>query len=807
MDENIENSYQFKPGDRIGKFLIEEIIGSGATGTVYKAKDDLDRIVALKILNKSLSVSSDFRARFFAEAKAAAKINSEYVARIWEYASVDDIYYISLEYVSRDDLLTISAKMSMNQRLELLQHVAEGIQVAHQAGLIHGDLKPQNILISAAGIPKILDFGLAKNSQDIAVDQFGNIEGTLFYMAPEQLEGSSASFLSDLYSFGVIMYEILTEKRPFDADYPAAVIYAVLHEDPPIPTELKSEIPAWLNDLIMKLISREPKNRFDGIDTIINYFRRGMRGELGSLTSVSFTRQTVTVIDLKNLSGDGAWDYFCIGFTEDLIRELARRTDLSVSAEPATKYQRNIEELFKVFRTDFIIAGSLMNMHDLIRLSLSVYGKSEKQIISTKNYESDEKNVFNLLTQAVEDTSNVLSKIASQESYNREGLLETDIAAYDFYLRGRSFYHANTASVIPENLNNAETMFRKALQVDPNLASAYSGLSDVYIYQYTSYIKRDFSVIEKAREEAQKAISIAPDLPEAHRSLGRYFMSIREYDSARTSLLRAVDLDPKYAIGYRTLAWFNELTGDHDEALNWASIALRYARHDIETLLLIGLINIDLRRYTIALATLQRAIELAPDCGRAYYYLGAVYIRLGVVELAIENFLSAVKYQGDPNAYIDAGYTMILRGNYDSAQELLNESIRLNYFSFIAHYYLGLIKHLLGHAKEAIEYFEKAMELTREILAKDPRDMQILAILSLACAAAGKNDDALQNLNKLHGFNCDGQALYTMARAYALLGEFDKANDFIAKALAEHAGPSKEEIQIDPHFKGFKPIL
>jgi len=236
-------------------------------------------------------------------------------------------------------------------------------------------------------------------------------------------------------------------------------------------------------------------------------------------------------------------------------------------------------------------------------------------------------------------------------------------------------------------------------------------------------------------------------------------------------------------------------------------MSLKYAPNDTETLLLLSLINMDLGKYTVAMATLQRAIELAPDYGRAYYNLGLVYEKLGVQELALENYLEAIRYKGDPNAYVEAGYIYMVSKEYDKARGILDESIKEGCFPFIAFYYLGYTEKMCGNDDKAREYFERAARSAEENILEDEENVHIKAYQAMALAAAGKNDEAVLILKGLELIQHeDGEVLYEMAQAFATLGDEIKAREFIGKSVTTHAGPSEKQININPHFDGILKI-
>ncbi len=791
------------PGTQIGPFIIEELLGRGGFGEVYKAKDPHnDRYVALKTILNPGNLTEQSKSSLAMEAKRAAGIDSPYVVKIWE-SSLEENPYIAMEYVPGADLRSMLPLHDFEHGLTLAKQIGAGILAAHTHGLIHRDLKPENIKFSENGEPKILDFGLAQAVDTDSVDDQGNIAGTLHYISPEQLSGQPLSVRSDLFSFGVIVYELLTGYRPFEGDYPASIIYSILHEDPIPPSQRYPDLPGWVDFFLGKLLAKNPDERFpdmtETLDGLESYQSSG--GAAAFLSGTILRKQRVTVIDLRNLSGDQSWDYFCMGFTEEVIRELSLRTDLIISPEPATAAQRDIRAIFKKCHSDFVMTGSLMKWQENIKLNLAVYGDEGDKIISAQNYSDKADNLFALLSTAAQDAAYALAAHTGQAAIHVPQQQATDISAYDFYLKARSYYQTNT----PDDLQHAIKLYNKVLEIAPQYALAHAGLSDVYTFQYMAYYDRTPERIEMAKKEAEKALAIAPTLPEAHRSLGRYYQFTGNEAAAEQCFGKAIEFNPKYAIAYRTLGWLKRGAGKYTEAMKYAQKAIELAPTDLETLLLLSLISMDQKQYTPAMATLQRAIELGPDYGRAYYNLGAVYMKLGVFEVALENFLLAIKYKGDPNCYIDAGYLHMTMGAMDKAKERFKESIDAGYLTFVSHYYSACVDLLEGKEQQAKVSLVKALEMTASEAA-DPvqGDLPTIGFHVLSLAALGYEDEAKRILEIIEPrAEGHGEVLHSIARAYARLGNHAKAYEVLHKSFAAHAGPTEREVSIDPHFVKF----
>ena len=782
-------------------YRIKAVIGEGATGVVYKAvHPNLGHIVALKVIREELSDLPEYRSMFTKEARLAARINSDYVVKVWELSEFNGQLYISFEYVSGDDLRSAAVSLNFNQKADLAIQLAEGLKSAHTRGLIHGDLKPENIKVTKEGKIKIIDFGLAKRLSAVNIDKTGDFEGTYDYSSPEQTTGDTVSVYSDIFSYGIVLYELLTGERPFKGDNWWDVTSSIQNDNPRQPSEINKELPGWMDGVIQNLLEKEPSKRYENFIYVIDDINCGLEKGKSSV-SIKPRKKKVTVVDIINLTKNSNWDYFCEGFTDDLVNEISRRTDTIISYMKASVYGRDIVEVFKICGGDYVISGSLMNWQERMRLRIKAYGIGPTYLTGW-NYDVGSKEIFNILPGVYSDISLKLAELSDSELIDIEEYSKPDVAAYEFYLKGRNYFRMNK----PEKFSLAEKMYKKALTIDPNLAYAHSGLSDLYSFQFDTFYDRRKAVIEKARVEALKALEISPSLPEGHRSLGRYYKSIEEYNKAEECLLKAVDLNPKYAIGYRTLAWLKEDSGDHNGALKWANKSRHYAPTDIETLLLLGQIYMDLRKYEAALGTLHKAIELEPDYGRAYFNLGTVYLNLGVLDLALENFVLAIQFTGDPNAVIDAGCVHLFKREYKKARARFRESIKKKLFPFAAQYFLGFIELKEENKSKANKYLEQSIKNAKLLESKDKErpHPHIMSYRAMALAGLERREEALSIVDELNAMKlCDGSICYNAARVYALLGDEGKMIELLKKAIVEHAGPSIKQITLDPHFEGY----
>ncbi len=797
------------PNTTFGPFRILNRIGEGGMGVVYRALDTrINRECALKVIHEQLSVSQKYRDLLVNEAKSVAQVDSPHVVRLWEHGDIDGQLYIALEMVDGPDLRQAAGIMPFDKKLAFAGQLYAGISAAHKVGLLHRDLKPENIKITKNGLLKILDFGLAKQISDpakelaahirtVSLDMERGFVGTIGYAAPEQLSGEQVSFGTDLFSAGVVMYELLTGTRPFQAAHPGGTIYAILNEDPVSPRDLCGDIPVWLEQIVLRSIAKRPSDRFQSAEEVLLALSRTHTQDDDLNSTRIRSRQTVTIIDLKNLSDDPSWDYFCEGFTEELIRELGRRTKLVVSAQPSGAYTRDISRLIGQSRSDFVIIGNLMKWQSQIKMNLSVYRSRGAELIMGESFESGSEQLFSMLSNAARGVATMLATETGFEVMEVSDPLQMNIGAYEYYLKGRAYYQTNK----PEDLAFAETMYRRALEIDPQCAFAHAGLSDLYTFQYMFYYDRSAEKVALAKQEAEMALKISPQLAEGYRSLGRYYQVIGDFSKAESNMGKAIDCNPKYAMAYRAMAWLKEVQGEHEESMRWAKKSLELAPMDLETLMLIGLLYMDTQKYTAALSTLQRAVELAPDYGRAYHELATVFLKVGSLEEALHNFELASRYEGDPNSHIQAGYLCIIKGSADSARDYLELSVKKGFFPFVATYYLGYLAMQEGKREIAHKYFQDSVKFGAECDSRDNSNTHIMIYRALAFAADGSSSEALLLLGELSTrTDIDGEGLHAIARAYALLKDTEKAREFCQRALKAHAGLTEAELKIDPHL-------
>jgi tetratricopeptide (TPR) repeat protein len=373
--------------------------------------------------------------------------------------------------------------------------------------------------------------------------------------------------------------------------------------------------------------------------------------------------------------------------------------------------------------------------------------------------------------------------------------------AYDYYLKGRD-YHRRGGQ---ENLNFAIEMFNHALEIDPRYAQANAGLAESYAQMYVMYYDRDQRWLRKAETMAKAALMIDPNLPEAHRALGRIMMEYGRTEEAIEQFETAIRHKPDFHDAYRTLAWIYQGMHRYEDSIDWGMKSLRLKPMDRETYLLLGLNYLDLRDWDKARHHFERAIEMSPDYGRAHLHLGNVHQKLGQTQAAIQQYRKALKYITDVNINLDLGWALLVTGDRDGARASYEELITQGKVEFLAFYYLGLIDLLEGATERAAARFESTVSMCRKQLANDPDNPYCLVTLAQALARLGNASEAETQANRVANLEPGNGALtLERARVFSTMGNTEMAVTLLKQALAQPMGPSEYEIKVDPHFAGIE---
>jgi len=609
-------------GTTVRHYRIVEKIGEGGMGEVYRAEDtSLHRAVALKFLPERLLEEPIARKRFLREAESAAALEHPYICNIKEVGQTDDGQdFIVMEYVEGQTLkerIQEQGSLQIGEALRISAEVADALEMAHGKGIVHRDLKPANIMLTPQGHAKVMDFGLAKRfvtergtEQDLTsgITEEGATPGTPAYMSPEQVRTEPVDSRSDLFSLGIVLYEMLTGVHPFLRPSPVATMGAILHEDPEPLARLVPGSPELLRETVGRLLTKDPKARWQTAEQLSSRLaelssgqweprlaaflrsrlgRRIIWGLAAVLAAVFIGHRLVrnpgepvvnslAVLPLANLSGDSEQDNFVNGMTEALTTSLGGISSLTVKAPSAAKRFRDSElsaaEIAAELGVQVLVAGSVLQEGNVVRVTARLVDPSTESNLWADTFERSLTSVLALygdLTQAI--ATEIRVRLTPEEESRIATAQEVNPEAYDAYLQGTVYWRGLTR----EDLDTAERYFESALERDPTFALAYAGLARVWAGRSQRRLVPTEEAVTKGLAAAQRALELDEGSGEAHEALAM-MLSWHAWDwaGAWPHWRRALDINPNSAETHAFYAHFLAIMGRPEEALPHAARAV-----------------------------------------------------------------------------------------------------------------------------------------------------------------------------------------------------------------------------------------
>jgi serine/threonine protein kinase/tetratricopeptide (TPR) repeat protein len=661
-------------GKTVSHYKILEKLGEGGMGVVYEAEDTkLKRTVALKFLPPELTRDLEAKERFIREAQAASALQHHNICTIHDIDETPEGQLFIVMDCYEGETLKNKIKEKRIKKKEVVDiaiQIGQGLEKAHEKGIIHRDIKPANIFITNDGVVKILDFGLAKLSGQAQLTKDSSTLGTVAYMSPEQLSGKEVDQRTDIWSLGVVLYEMLTEKLPFKGDYEQAVTYSILNEQPESVTSLRTGVPMELERIVNKCIQKDPDERYQTVIDLVADFLHLQRTSTIQTISPSkgtpgvshpsllrkygwifglclalfvitiFTlrpfflsekpsdskRTMIVVLPFQNL-GSPDDEYFADGITDAITARLANLSGLGViSRQSAIQYKGSVKttsEIREELGVDYLLEGTIQrerpsDPRSRVRIIPQLI-KAEQDIhLWAETYDEDITEVFRVQSDIAERVAHELDiTLLAPERDRLESKPTENIEAYEYYLRGIEYFDRATSR---EESQTALEMFAKAVELDPGFALAWIYLSRVYIWFYWSGMEEGKIVLPKAETAANEALSIAPDLVETHLALGfiQYYGN-RNYDKALEHFHEVLKQQPTNAEANSAIGYVLRRKGKFEESLGYFRRALKVnPRSYLLNWDNMGGTLLTLRRYTEAEKYTDRAISLAPEMSIAY---------------------------------------------------------------------------------------------------------------------------------------------------------------------------------------------
>jgi serine/threonine protein kinase/Tfp pilus assembly protein PilF len=717
-------------GKRIGHYFVEEKLGEGGMGVVYRARDEkLQRDIALKFLGTLHAGGSASHERVLNEARAISALNHPNICTIYEVGEVDGAPYIAMEYVQGRPLSLEIPSSGMAQELVVRYglQLAEALTHAHSRGVIHRDLKAANVIVTPGGLLKVLDFGISRRVSETGGDETTKFDkswasqhtftGTMPYISPEVLKGHEADERSDIWSLGVLLYEMSAGRRPFLGNTAYELSAAILRERPP---SITPPLPPVLQSVIDKCLDKEPGQRYqsagevraaletagtatrtqDIVTTRTEVLQRPATSRftqvlLGALAATTLLLagwlvlhrkeepprplpgaiQSVAVLPLENLSGDPSQDYFADGMTDALITELSQIKRLRViSRTSVMQYKQTkkpLTEIAQELNVDALVEGSVYRENDKVKISAKLFQTNIETALWAGSFTRDFTDVLALQGEVASAVAHSIQvELSGSEQLELSRSHPVVPAAYEAYLKGR--YEA--AKRTDEGFRAAELFFLQAIEKDGTFAAAYSGLADTYLNMSNYELRPSTETMPKAEAAAKKAVALDDRLAEAHASLAtiRFYYLIPE--NVESEFQRAIALNPGYAHGLHWYALYLAAQGRKQESITEIKLA-----RDIDPRSLIINANVGWCYYLAgdydrAIEAQKETLGMDPSFGVSYGYLGQALTEKHQSDAAIENlrkYVSLAPGENSRKAMLAAGYGRA--GKLNEAREILTD--------------------------------------------------------------------------------------------------------------------------------------
>ncbi len=735
-------------------------LGRGGKGEVSLAEDErLQRKVALKILASDCS-NAERSAEFRNEVRAISSLNHPAILTIYEVGCADGAEYMATEYVDGENLREMlhRGEVPVRSVVEIALAVTEALTAAHEAGVIHGDIKPENVMIRRDGHVKVLDFGVARLVRSPEKVQVP-VAGTVHYVAPELLLGASPGERSDIFSLGVLLYELLSGEPPFDGETLEETRAAILEKEPRRLRRLNRHVPASLEAVVERALTKDPGARYQSASRMLLDLQRvkreldaeelqraGIAGAGGGIgwnrarlagvtLFVSFallaaaagvgwlmnqrhanrSPEAVAVLPFESGAGDERADVLAQGLTESLINELSRVPNLRVTARGSVyRFAKSTEDPRRIGRelgADVVLLGGLRRTSaDELLVTAELVDVVDGDRVWAETYRREARDLVALEHQIAGSITEALRATLAPSSVKRA----RNPDAHLLYLEGR--YHWNKRT--PEGFDRAIERFNEAIDRDPGYAAAYAGLADVYNLLGTYGHMAPADSFPRARAAALRAIQLDPNLAEAHTSLA---YAVQNFDwkwiEAEREYRKAIELAPSYAIAHHWYGGFLMLMGRFDEAIEQRTMAAKLDPLSPQIHAARGSPFLLSRRYPEAIDAYLKALALDPRLARVRLSLASAYLYNGDVKTALQEIEQARTLLGDaPDAKADLAYAYAHAGRTADAESILRDLKRTARRQYVDPYDFARIEIALGKHDDALEDLEMAYQMRSNLM-------------------------------------------------------------------------------------------
>jgi eukaryotic-like serine/threonine-protein kinase len=856
-------------GRRVGRFLVQGRIGAGGMGQVYRAEDTvLKRVVAIKRMAPKLQFDERDRERFLKEAQRASALNHPNIAAIYDVLEEQGEILLVMEYIEGQTLRErMLSPISMAEVLAIGMQCTEGLAAAHDRHIVHGDIKPENIMLAAGQRVKILDFGVAKRfagadpgeaTQSLASMTIST-SGTPGYMAPEVLQQKRYDGRADLFSLGLVFYELLGGQHPFLTDSFAGTVGRVLHLEPPSLHEINHSVPDPLAGIVEHMLAKDPASRYPTAQALLADLHAVERGDepvFGGLPSKparshgrwSLSRGwkrsliavgvaslllvllffvgaqlrhasnpqvissrgalpqnvSLAILPLEVPEGDLQFAALANGLVATLAAKLTQLGENHwVQVVPASemrgKHVTTLDQARQEFGVNLGLRVDLQRSGDLVRVGSTLTDAKTGHVLAAKSFDAPASDPFKIEDEVSNGVAAALGFTLRPEE--RRALVSHGTSlpeAYNYYLQARGYLDDPFK---PENANSAIAVLGEALKLDPNYGTARAELGMAYWSKYDS--TKDKRAVALAKESCAKAVESGNAGAEGHICLGVVANGTGQYELAVGEFQKAVQLDPTNDQGYTGLASAEKHLNKLDEAEKTYQQVIQLRPQHAGAYMDMGHFYLQQQQLEKAIDMFSRAVALAPDSYRGYTNLGAAYCYQAKFAEAIKPLRQSIAIRPTYDAYTNLGTAYLRLRRFPDAIGVYREAVKLDESQDAAWGSLADAYHYSGDQAAAKAAYEKAVSLASKQLEVNPKDAELAGDVADYYAMLGDRKRALTSLNQsLRWGQGDKDLLFNAATVYQDLGESGVALEWLKKSL--DAGVSVATVLGTPTFDSLK---
>jgi tetratricopeptide (TPR) repeat protein/TolB-like protein len=834
------------------RYRVEGKLGEGGMGSVFKAYDlELDRMVALKVIRADLTANAEILQRFKQELLLASRISHKHILRIHDLGEGVGVKFISMAYVegrNLGELLQEQKVLSLPKAIDIGKQICEALGAAHREGVVHRDLKPQNILIDQAQCVHVSDFGLAKSLESdaaaaTAMTSVGQVLGTPRYMSPEQVECGPVDGRSDIYSFGLMLYEMVTGDIPFQGNSLQLMLGRV-QSSPRNPSSVNPKLRPYLAGIIMRCLEKDPARRYQTFLEVLDDLeaeratppgksprskRFALPRQLRKYTVVFVSTVALALIALggavgarylmlrhaqsaaatppskflavlpfRILNEQSGIDYVSVGVNEALYAKFFGLKDLQI-ASPAAVQKINpndpVQKSAHDLGANLVVTGTIQSAGDRLQIIVNLDDVGKGQHLLTQEFSGVRQDLLTIEDQIYAKLLNSIEGRTSTEGLSRVSAHQTEnYAAYESYLKGRN---AMRGQLDAKNVKAAIQFYEQAVKQDPGFAIAYAGIADANLRMYR--LTKDNDWAERAVNAAQQAERLNENFPEVYFALGSAYVATGKTTESISVLKRAVDLAPNSDEGYRRLGDAFRASGNKQEALAAYQHAIQLNPYYWFNYNALGSACVKFAENQKALEAFQRVTELEPDNAAGYQNLSAVYFSMGQFDKSIPFLQKSLELDKHPIGYSNLGTAYFYLRRYDEAVPMFEQAVRLDPGSEINLGNLADAYRWAGKTQQANATYSQAIDSGFKGLAVNSRDAARMGRIAQYYAKKGEQAHAQDLIRRARAVDPnDASLMYAESVVDWLAGREQDATGALKQALSK--GYPIQEVRNDPEL-------